>query len=188
MLTQYQQQLRARHLSAPITTPPEPWGRQGRPGQVLAVGGLFGVGFGVHPETGTDLLMAASWSGFGLIEAATGTKIARDYEDAPDLVTPAGPDLACPGIGVLAGTRVRMAGLFGGGLHTTTEDGWFVEVVAPEWPCYRVVLSAPGGRGLDTGEPGTTWWSIFSTEGAGELRAAGFSHQAARWPSPPLAM
>ena len=68
------------------------------------MGGLFWVGFGVHPKTGTDLLMATSRSGFGLMETATGMEIARDYDDAPDLVTPAGPDLACPGIGVLAGT------------------------------------------------------------------------------------
>ncbi|WP_404870651.1 hypothetical protein ACI1MP_36490 [Kitasatospora griseola] len=33
-----------------------------------------------------------------------------------------GPDLSCPGFGPLAGTEVRIAGLFGGGLHSTSED------------------------------------------------------------------
>jgi hypothetical protein len=87
--------------------------------------------------------------------------------------TPEGPDLACPGIGVLAGTRVRIAGLFGGGLHATTEDGWTIDVVAPEWPHHRVILSAGGGD--DRGEPGTTWWHIFDGQGHGEFRTAGFS-------------
>jgi len=40
-----------------------------------------------------------------------------------------GPDLSCAGIGPLDGTRVRVAGLYGGGSHTTTADGWRVEVI-----------------------------------------------------------
>ncbi|WP_218824524.1 hypothetical protein [Asanoa hainanensis] len=136
-------------------------------------GGLLGVGFGEHPETGEDLLMVVSGDGFGLLEVATGTKIARDRDPDSEVSTPDGPDLACPGIGVLAGSRVRIAGLFGGGLHTTTEDGRTIDVVSPEWPHHRVILSADGGR--NSGEPGNTWWHVFSDEGHGEFRAAGFS-------------
>ena len=137
------------------------------------MGGLQGVGFGVHPGTGADLLMAVSMAGFGLFDAATGARLARDRDPDAEVSTPEGPDLACPGIGVLAGTRVPIAGLFGGGLHATTEDGWTIDVVAPEWPHHRVILSGDGGA--NEGPAGGTWWHVFDDEGHGELRAAGFS-------------
>jgi hypothetical protein len=156
-----------------LVEPPEPWRRFGGPWSYIPVGGLQGVGFGVDPDTGADLLMVVSMDGFGLIEAMTGVKIARDRDPDPEVSTPYGEDLACPGIGVLAGTRVRIAGLFGGGLHATTEDGWTIDVVAPEWPHHRVILSADGG--CNDGEPGGTWWHIFDDERHGTLRAAGFS-------------
>jgi len=172
VLSQYQQKLRAQYLSAPLVAPPAPW-RLAGPGPGVAVGGLQGVGFGVHPETGSDLLMVVSTDGFGLLDTDTGAKVARDREPGPRVPIPDGPDLACPGIGVLAGTRVRIAGLFGGGLHATTDDGWTIDVVAPEWPLHRVILSAAGGR--NDGGPGTTWWHVGNDEDSGELRAAGFS-------------
>ncbi|MEV0325507.1 hypothetical protein AB0H63_03525 [Micromonospora echinospora] len=168
MLSDYQQQLRVKLLAAPVAAPPDPW-RYLNP---IPVGGLQGVGFGVHPQTGDDLLMVVSLDGFGLFDATTGGKTARDRHPDPDGASPSGPDLACPGIGVLAGTRVRIAGLFGGGLHATTDDGWTIDVVAPEWPNHRVLLSADGGA--CDGPPGTTWWHVFHADHS-ELRAAGFS-------------
>ncbi|SNT28571.1 hypothetical protein SAMN05421812_104246 [Asanoa hainanensis] len=173
MLTEYQRQLRTKYLSAPVVEPPAPWRAMAGRWSCVPFGGLLGVGFGEHPETGEDLLMVVSGDGFGLLEVATGTKIARDRDPDSEVSTPDGPDLACPGIGVLAGSRVRIAGLFGGGLHTTTEDGRTIDVVSPEWPHHRVILSADGGR--NSGEPGNTWWHVFSDEGHGEFRAAGFS-------------
>lgn len=173
MLTEYQQRLREKYLSASLTGPPEPWQAIGERGLFVPVGGLEGVGFGVHPATGGDVLMVVSLGGFGLLDATTGAEIARDRDPDPQVATPDGPDLACPGIGVLTGTRVTIAGLFGGGLHTTTKDGWTIDVVAPEWPFHRVVLSADGG--VNAGEPGTSWWQVFDDQGHGEFRAAGFS-------------
>jgi hypothetical protein len=173
VLTEYQRQLREKYLAAPQVDPPEPWQVMEGPWPYIPVGGLQGVGFGVHPDTGDDLLMVVSMDGFGLIDTRTGATIARDRQPDPEVATPEGPDLACPGIGVLAGTRVRIAGLFGGGLHATTDDGWTVAVVAPEWPGQRVILSADGGA--DDGLPGRTWWHVFNDERHGELRAAGFS-------------
>jgi hypothetical protein len=173
VLTDYQLRLREKYLAAPRADAPEPWTAVGGPASCIAVGGLQGVGFGAHPDTGVDLLMVVSMDGFGMLDTETGVKIARDREPDPDVSTPSGPDLACPGIGVLAGTRVAIAGLFGGGLHATTEDGWTVDVVAPEWPHHRVILSADGGA--NDGPPGTTWWHVFDDQGHGELRAAGFS-------------
>jgi hypothetical protein len=172
VLTEYQLRLREKYLAAPLADAPPPWQAVGGPGYV-PVGGLQGVGFGVHPITGVDLLMVVSMGGFGLLDAETGTRTARDREPDPEGSTPAGRDLACPGIGVLTGTRVPVAGLFGGGLHATTDDGWTVDVVAPQWPERRVILSADGGS--NDGPPGTTWWHLFNDERHGELRAAGFS-------------
>ncbi|MFD6636108.1 hypothetical protein ACFWDN_09825 [Micromonospora chalcea] len=172
MLSDYQQQLRSKFLAAPVVAPPEPWRHLDQTWRYIPVGGLQGVGFGAHPQTGVDLLMVVSTDGFGLIDATTGANVARDRHPDPDDAEPSGPDLACPGIGVLAGTRVRIAGLFGGGLHATTDDGWTIDVVAPEWPNDRVLLSVDGGayKGL----PGTTWWHVFHSDYS-ELRAAGFS-------------
>ncbi|WP_037604549.1 hypothetical protein [Streptacidiphilus rugosus] len=171
MLTDYQRDLRDRLLAAPVTAPPAPWT------PVLdartPIGGLLGIGFGVHPDNGHDLVMVVSSDGHGLFDAATGAKIARDRDPDPDSSTLDDTrDLSCPGLGPLSGTRVRIAGLFGGGLHSTSGDGWSLDVVAPEWPHERVLLSTDGG--FHRGEPGTAWWHVFHSARS-TLRAAGFS-------------
>ncbi|MGY4970004.1 hypothetical protein ACWGCC_12375 [Streptomyces nigrescens] len=172
MISDYQQRLRERFLSVPEYPPPAPW----RP--VLSrenpIGGLLGIGFAVAPDTGHDLVLAVSGDGHGLFDALSGEKIARDRDPDPDHSTPdAVPDLSCPGLGPIAGTRVQIAGLFGGGLHTTTHDGWSLEVVSPEWPHHRVLLSRDGGM-PHSGPHGERWWHIFDSNYS-ELRTAGFS-------------
>ncbi|MFD4697647.1 hypothetical protein [Streptomyces niveus] len=159
---------------APVVPAPEPWRpvfayKYGAP-----VGGLLGIGFASHPDDGRDLVMVVSQDGHGLFDAVTGEKIARDRDPDPDDSTPdAVADLACPGLGPISGTRVRIAGLFGGGFHTTTEDGWTLEVVAPAWPNHRVLLSGDGGI-LHSGPHGERWWHIYHSHYS-ELRAFGFS-------------
>ena len=171
MISPYQERLRQRFLSVPETPPPAPWRPAGR--RPLVVGGLLGIGFATAPDTGDDLVMVVSHDGHGLFHAVTGEKIARDRHPAPSSSTPEGtPDLACPGLGPVAGTRVPIAGLFGGGLHTTT-DGWTLEVISPQWPNERVLLSTDGGMPHD-GPHGRQWWHIFDSHHA-ELHAAGFS-------------
>jgi hypothetical protein len=180
MLSDYQLELRDRFLAAPVTCPPGPW----MPvlDHRMPIGGLQGVGFGVHPETGHDLVMVVSMDGHGLFDAVTGEKIARDRNPDPDTSTPDGaPDLTCPGLGALEGTRVPIAGLFGGGLHSGSGDGWSLDVVAPEWPIERVLLSADGG--IYRGEPGRTG-GISSTRPT-PLRARPASpRRVALWSSP----
>lgn len=171
MLSDYQHKLRARFLAAAVTAPPTPWT------PVLdhrtPVGGLQGIGFGIHPDTGYDLVMVVSMAGHGLFDASTGEKIARDRNPDPETSSPdAAQDLTCPGLGPLEGKRVHIAGLFGGGLHSTSGDGWTLDVIAPEWPNERVLLSADGG--LYRGEPGQDWWHIFDST-VSTLRTAGFS-------------
>ncbi|MFJ8437165.1 hypothetical protein ACIQ9P_38325 [Kitasatospora sp. NPDC094019] len=172
MISDYHQRLRERFLSCPETAAPAPW----RPvlDRRTPIGGLLGIGFAVSPDTGRDLVMVVSLDGHGLFDAVTGEKIARDRDpDADESTWDAVPDLTCPGLGPVVGTRVPMAGLFGGGLHTTTVDGWNLEVVSPQWPHDRVLLFEDE-RTLHHGPHGQGWWHIFDSNYS-ELRAAGFS-------------
>lgn len=169
MLSDYQQQLRDRFLAASVTPPPPSWRLV--LDATTPIGGLQGVGFATHPVSGDDLVMAVSTDGHGLFDAVTGDKIARDRD--PDASTPdTRSDLSCPGLGPISGQRVPIAGLFGGGLHAGTGDGWTLTVVSPEWPNHRVLLSTGGG--LWRGSVGEDWWHIFHADYS-EFRAAGFS-------------
>ncbi|WP_055630569.1 hypothetical protein [Streptomyces hirsutus] len=173
-LSAYQQALPDRLLAAPVMPAPDPWRSVFEYEYGDPVGGLLGIGFASHPESGHDLVMVVSHDGHGLFDAVTGEKIARDRDPGPEDSTPdAVADLTCPGLGPIADSRVRIAGLFGGGLHTTTEDGWTLEVVAPAWPNDRVLLSVDGGL-PHSGPYGEQWWHIFHSHYS-ELRAAGFS-------------
>lgn len=89
--------------------------------------------------------MAVSRDGHGLFDAVTGEKIARDRDPDPEDGAEAAADLSCPGLGPVTESRVHIAGLYGGGLHTTTADGWTLEIVTPDWPNDRVLLSRDGG-------------------------------------------
>lgn len=171
MLSNYQQQLRDRFLAAPVLAAPPPW--QPVLDRRTPIGGLQGIGFAAHPDDGHDLVMAVSQDGHGLFDARTGEKIARDRDPDPDTSTPdASADLTCPGLGPIAGTRVHIAGPFGGGLHRTTPDGWSLNIVSPEWPNDRILLSADGDIYKDP--PGQGWWHIFHSSYS-TFRAAGFS-------------
>jgi hypothetical protein len=170
----YQQAMRDRLLAAPVVPAPEPWRPVFEYAYGVPVGGLLGIGFATHPDSGHDLVMVVSSDGHGLFDAVTGEKIARDRDPDPDEHTPdASADLSCPGLGPIAGSRVRIAGLFGGGIHTVTADSWILQVVAPAWPNERVLLSRDGGL-PHAGPHGEGWWHIFHANYS-EFRAAGFS-------------
>ncbi|MFD9685552.1 hypothetical protein ACFXPX_23370 [Kitasatospora sp. NPDC059146] len=168
VLTPFQQQLRDRILAAEVIPPPAPWRQVGR--GIVPVGGLLGIGFAVHPDTGHDLVLTVSSSGHGLFDAVTGEKLEREYDPEED---PDGPDLSCPGLGPVASLRIPVAGLWGGGLHSGTDDGWSVDVPAPEWPHHRVLLV--GGTAPERGgQHGETWWHVFHSSWS-TFRTAGFS-------------
>lgn len=150
----------------PVVPAPEPWRCVFPHAHGTPVGGLVGIGFATHPESGHDLVLAVSHSGHGLFDAVTGERIARDDDPDPEDALPdEASGLSCPGLGPVAGSRVRVAGLFGGGLRTATEDGWCLEVAGPVRSDDRVLLSRAGREG--------EWW-IHDADCA-ELRAAGFS-------------
>ncbi|WP_329344126.1 hypothetical protein OG866_16165 [Streptomyces sp. NBC_00663] len=171
-------------LAAPVLPAPEPWRPVFAPpfappvtpgfASCAAVGGLLGIGFATHPDTGNDLVMVVSHDGHGLFDAVTGEKIARERDPEPEDDTPdSTADLTCPGLGPIAGTRVHIAGLYGGGLHLTAVGGWGLEVVHPAWPHERVLLTH--GSGMPHREPhGDGWWHIFNSHYS-ELRTIGFS-------------
>lgn len=169
-LSAYQRAMRDRLLAAPVVSAPDPWRRVA----FVPVGGLLGVGFASHPDSGRDLVMVVSRDGHGLFDAVTGEKLARDRDPDPESSTPdEAADLSCPGLGPITGSRVHIAGLYGGGLHTTAEDGWTLEAVVPAWPNHRVLLSGDGGL-PHAGPHGERWWHIFHSHYS-ELRAFGFS-------------
>ncbi|MEO3756249.1 hypothetical protein [Streptomyces sp. B6B3] len=172
MFTEHQQQLRERFQAAPVSPAPPPWRPVFQPVTTLSIGGLLGIGFAPDPASGRDLLMVVSQGGHGVFDAATGKLLARDRDPDPDVTEPAGPYLTVPGLGPLADDKVRIAGMHGGGLHTTTDDGWTLDVVSPDWPHARVLLSNDGG--LCHGPVGTHWWHIHHATHS-PLRAAGFS-------------
>ncbi|MFJ8908272.1 hypothetical protein ACIRIU_25255 [Streptomyces sp. NPDC102351] len=173
-LSAYQQTMRNRLLAAPVVPPPAPWRPVFEHTYGTSVGGLLGIGFASHPESSHDLVMAVSHDGHGLFDAVTGEKIARDRAPNPEDSTPdAVADLSCPGLGPITGSRVHIAGLFGGGQHTTTEDGWHLGVVTPAWPNERILLSIDGGL-PHAGPHGEKWWHIFHSNYS-TFRAAGFS-------------
>ncbi|MFF4150790.1 hypothetical protein ACFYZU_11290 [Streptomyces sp. NPDC001651] len=158
----------------PVVPAPEPWRCVFAHASGVPVGGLVGIGFATHPGSGHDLVLAVSHSGHGLFDAVTGERIARDEDPDPE---DAYPDevsgLSCPGLGPVAGLRVRIAGLFGGGLHATAEDGWALRVTGPARPHEHVLLSREGGSS-HSGPRGERSWHIYHADFS-ELRTAGFS-------------
>jgi hypothetical protein len=124
-----------------------------------AVGGLFQVGYG--PET--DFLLVLSHAGRGVFDCVSGKKLARDYGDAFQFFDQI--RLESVGFGPLDGIKIRMAGLFGGGLPLTTQDGWRLEVQARQWPNTSVFLTAPASKDS----------ICIGDDGAVEMRACGFS-------------
>lgn len=141
--------------------PPPPWRVVTR----VAVGGLEGVGF----ADAAELLLVISSSGTGVFDCRSGERVARDESSDLDSV-----NLVASGIGPLAGQRVRMAGLNGGGLPNGTSDGWGIELYPPSWPDEELVLSQPGQTMLWT-KPGQ---QVSLTKLGGfvtEIRAFGFS-------------
>ena len=114
----------------PEAPPPAPW--RAVP---IHIGGVTAVGFG----PGTEWLLVMTHSGLGVIEAATGKIVARDPDAEPDDPYPIQAD----GIGPLAGMRIPLAGLWGGGLRTTAPDGWVVHRISPSWPAECAVLCPP---------------------------------------------
>jgi hypothetical protein len=154
--------IRSKVRSKSLSAPPPPWQHV----STVAVGGLTAVGF----DRNSELLLVVSSGGRGVIDATSGENVARDaaeyFEDEQYL--------EAEGIGPLANTIVRVAGLAGGALPRGTSDMWSVELVTMEWPVTDVLLFAPGAWlfGSLHGKPD----SFTKLAAESEVRAAGFSY------------
>jgi hypothetical protein len=115
-----------------VVEPPAPW--RSRP---LWIAGITAVGF----PPGSDLVVVLSHSGVGVVDPFTTEVVARSYEDPDDDPYP----VSVPGIGPFEGMTIPVAGLWGGGLRAFAPDGWWLSVIAPDWPGEKVVLIPPGG-------------------------------------------
>jgi hypothetical protein len=128
----YQENLRKRLNSIPVSNPPSPWALVG----TASIGGLTEVGFAGSAD---DLLVVSS-QGRGLFDCLTGERIARDQDEV--FPNPDETGLTCPGIGRRSAEVIRMAGLHGGGLLLGTRDGWVLHVIQLPWPIHYVFLTS----------------------------------------------
>lgn len=119
---------------------PDPWREVG----VIHVGGLWHIGFPDH----SDLMLIISVSGRGVVDCATGTKIARDDQE----YFPALGSLEAEGIGALENQPIRIAGIQGGALSRFASDGWSVDLHPLSWPNEVLFLSPPGQEMIWTPE------------------------------------
>jgi hypothetical protein len=154
--------LRAELGSLKLTQPPSPW----RKVSMIAVGGLRAVGF----DRQSELLLVVSYAGRGVIDCKTGERIARDdseyFEDTRFM--------EAQGIGPLEGLTLRVSGGQGGGLPTSTHDGWSVEVLTREWPEQEVLILEPFASLYDILQRKPSRFQKIAVES--ELRAFGFSY------------
>lgn len=118
-------------LSLEIENPPPPWQLK----TTILIGGLTSVGF----DRDTENLLIVSHQGRGVVDCSTGEKTARDYEYYYE-----NKYLEAEGIGCLSGKIIRMAGLNGGGLSTSTEDDWILESITINFPEEMILLVEPG--------------------------------------------
>lgn len=131
----------------------------------VAIGGLQHIGFA--PKS--DQILVISTTGRGVIDGATGTKIGRtEGEYYPDCGS-----LEADGIGPLDGQRIRVAGIYGGGLPRTTEDGWLIEPHPLSWPEEELFLCPPGQTMLWNSS--ATEPALFKLRPRSPLTAYGFS-------------
>ena len=110
-----------------------------------------------------------SSQGRGVIDCATGEKIARDY----DIYDEDYAHLEAEGIGPLAHQVIPITGMYGGGLPNGTRDMWESVVVTLNWPEQLLLLIHPGSclYGSRSNHP-----DHFTKIGYElELRAYGFS-------------
>ena len=132
----------------------------------ISVGGLRSVGF----ERNSDLLLILSSQGREVVDCVSGEKISRDEEEFYENEE----HLEAKGIGPLENKIINVAGLFGGGLPTTTEDNWGLESVAIQWPVETLLLVEPGS---DLYGSIHNYPDKFSKiEESDTIRAYGFSH------------
>jgi len=155
--------IRRQIRTAPLTSPPSPWRVSG----VFAVPQLEAIGF----DRDSELLLVLSRDSVGVIDCASGEKIARksasQHEARPQHL------LQARGIGPLEHVEVGIAGREGGGLPRATADGWSLELVTLEWPTQDVLLVPPGSALFVCHEGDEARFARIESDP--EIHACGFS-------------
>jgi hypothetical protein len=130
------QLLRQKLLEMPVQPAPPPWEKSS-----YVIGGLVEAGYADN----TDLLLVISQSR-GVFDCSYGVDdrlVARDEDEGWRENNYDDQKLMAKGIGVLDGQMIRVAGLWGGGLNTMTEDGWKLKKISPDYPLSSIVLCPP---------------------------------------------
>lgn len=153
--------LREHIRSLQTTPPPAPWKAIAN----IAVGGLTCVGF----DRDSELLLVVSSRGRGVFDCLDGQRVARDRGDYEEDYA----HLEAQGIGPLQGRAVRVAGIAGGGLPTSTADGWALHRLELDWPAQELVLTEPGSHLF--GELYDRPASLHKIHSDSTVRACGFS-------------
>ncbi len=135
--------------------PPFPWRRR----TSTTVAALSDVGY----SSDSDLLLVISNDGRGVFDCLTGKLVAREPGIAWEHAGFDGIHLTAMGIGPLEGKQIRVAGQHGGGLPVYTSDGWYLQIVSPNWPFSSVILIPSANRFSDP----------FSLEGATKVSPTG---------------
>lgn len=155
--------IRRQIRTTPLTPPPSPWRVSG----VFAVPQLEAIGF----DRESELLLVVSRDSLGVIDCASGEKIARkggtQRDSRPQHL------LQAKGIGPLEHVDVAIAGRKGGGLPRATEDGWSLELVTLEWPTQDVLLVPPGSALFVCHEDDEARFTRIESDP--EIHACGFS-------------
>ena len=117
----------------PVADAPKGWTYKGK----IAIGGFEYLGFA---ETSSILFIASS-QGRGLVDMASGEKIARD--DSVDFEIDE-TFLTCDGFDVLQGEKIKLASKYGGSMLPTGNHrlGHLVRV-SPLYPCEDIIFQPP---------------------------------------------
>jgi hypothetical protein len=129
----------------------------------MAIGGLLSVGFSEK----SNYLLVVSSQGRGLVDCESGEKIARDEEPYEGL---SDHNLYCEGIGPVKNETIKLCSYNGGGLPQSNSAGESLELVAPEWPEYDLILCGNYKNALIPGDQ-SYCTKIYSEY----IRAFGFS-------------
>ena len=117
----------------PFAEAPKGWTHKGS----FSVGGFEYFGFA---ETSSVLFIASS-QGRGLVDMATGERIARDYSTDYEIN---GTFLTCKGFDVLEDEKIKLAGKYGGSmLPVSNIYGESIVMVAPLYPCVDLIFQPP---------------------------------------------
>lgn len=109
--------------SMPESAPPKPWVKKFK----FDRSGLLEIGF----AESSDLLLLVSWDDRVVLDCLTGAVLAREgHKEIGDWHDEF--NSWCLGIGPISRCRIRIAGLWGGGLCCYTEDSWCLRVFNSE--------------------------------------------------------